>query len=131
MIRPTVELAVAINRAVRYDDEWFDEPDELVRLRAALDAIAVIDDVVTAAAVLMYRVTRAQAFGEGNKRTALLLGRWFLDRNGHDGRKSVAPDDRELFDLLVSASAGRDVEDRVVELLRARGGASRGRTTAP
>lgn len=66
MIRPSAELAVAINRAVRDDDEWFDEPDDLDRLRNALDAIAEVEDVATAAAVLMYRVTRAQAFGEGN-----------------------------------------------------------------
>lgn len=120
MIRPSLELAVAINRAVRFDDEWFDEPDDLDRLGNALEAIDAFDDVVTAAAVLMYRVARAQAFGEGNKRTALLLGRWLLDRNGEDGRRLVAPYDRDLFDLLVAASAGQNVEAEVVELLRGR-----------
>ena len=119
MIRPTVALAVAINRAVRHDDEWFDEPDDLDRLGKALDAIDGIEDVVTAAAALMCRVARAQAFGEGNKRTALLLGRWLLDRNGEDGRQFIGPDDRDLFDLLVAASAGQTVEAEVVELLPA------------
>jgi prophage maintenance system killer protein len=124
LIRPAVALAVAINRAVRHDDEWFDEPDDLDRLGRALDAVADIDDVVTAAGVLMYRVARAQAFSEGNKRTALLLGRWLLDRNGQDGRRVIASDDHDLFDLLVAASAGQNVEDRVVEMLRARGAAT-------
>lgn len=32
--------------------------------------------------MVVYRVAQARAFGEGNKRTALLLARWLLDRNG-------------------------------------------------
>ncbi|MHB1444223.1 MAG: hypothetical protein ACYCTI_04180 [Acidimicrobiales bacterium] len=28
-VRPSLELAVAFNEAVREDDEWFDEPDDL------------------------------------------------------------------------------------------------------
>ena len=122
MIRPTVELAVAFNRAVRYEDEWFDEPDDLVRLQRALDANAVVDDVVEAAGVLLYRVSRAQAFGEGNKRTALLLARWLLDRNGEDGARLLAPEDTALLDLLVAAASGRNVERDIIELLRARSG---------
>jgi hypothetical protein len=78
-------LAVAINRAVRHKDEWFDEPDDLDRLGWALAAIDVVEEAVEAVARLAFRVTRAQAFGEGNKRTALLLARWILDRNGQDG----------------------------------------------
>ena len=35
MIRPRVELAIAFNEAVREDDEWFEEPDDLERLAAA------------------------------------------------------------------------------------------------
>ena len=68
-------LAIALNRAVREDDEWFDEPDDLDRVDSALHAIDDIDDAVAAAGVLAYRVARAQAFGEANKRTALLLAR--------------------------------------------------------
>jgi len=74
LIRPTVELAVAFNAAVRTADEWFDEPDELDRLAIALAAIDDLEDAVTAAGVLAFRVTRAQPFGEGNKRTAFALG---------------------------------------------------------
>lgn len=118
MIRPTIDLAVAINRAVRHADEWFDEPDELDRLARALATIDEIDDPVNAAGVLAFRVCRAQAFGEGNKRTALLLARWVLDRNGEDGNSVLPPDDRHLAGLLVQAAAGLDVEAEIVALFR-------------
>jgi Fic/DOC family len=85
LIRPTLALAVALNHAARREDEWFDEPDDLERIQRALDAASDVNDPVTAAAVLAYRVAWAQAFGEGNKRTAFLLAKWILDRNGHDG----------------------------------------------
>ncbi len=120
MIRPSLELAVAINRPVRYDDEWFDEPDDLDRVERALAAIAEVDDVVTAAAALAYRVTRAQAFGEGNKRTAVALARWLLDRNGENGRQLLPVDYRVVPDLLVEAAAGRDVQERIIEVFQAR-----------
>ena len=120
MRRPSLELAVAINRLVRQDDEWFDEPDELDRLQRALDAIAGTDDPVTAAAVLAYRVARAQAFGEANKRTAFVLAKWVLDRNGEDGAALLAPDDRVFPALLVKAAAGHDVENEMIEVLRSR-----------
>ena len=61
---------MALNRAVRHDDEWFNEPDDLDRLARALVAIDPVEDPVEAAARLAFRVTRAQAFGEGDKRTA-------------------------------------------------------------
>lgn len=48
-----------------------------------------------------YRVVRAQVFGEGNKRIALLLACWVLDRNGVDGTVSLPADDRAAGDLLV------------------------------
>jgi prophage maintenance system killer protein len=113
-------LAVAINRAVRHDDEWFDEPDDLDRLGRALAAIDAVEDAVEAAARLAFRVTRAQAFGEGNKRTALLLARWILDRNGRDGFVLLPPDDREVAQLLIRAAAGENVEAELVTELRSR-----------
>jgi prophage maintenance system killer protein len=118
--RPSLDLAIAFNRAVRQDDEWFDEPDELDRVERALAAIDGIEDPVHAAGVLAYRITRAQGFSEGNKRTALLLARWVLDRNGIDGTSLIPPDDRDLADLLVQAASGADVEAALVELLRGR-----------
>jgi prophage maintenance system killer protein len=73
LIRPTLDLAVALNHGARQEAEWFDEPDDLDRVRRALAAIDDVDDPITAAATLAFRVARARAFGEGNKRTAFLL----------------------------------------------------------
>jgi prophage maintenance system killer protein len=120
LIRPTLALAVEFNRAVRDADEWFDEPDDFDRIEQALAAIGGIDDLIEAAAVLAYRVVRAQGFGEGNKRTAVLLTRWMLDRNGVDGARIVSADDLEFADLLVKAASGLDVETDLVTLLRSR-----------
>jgi len=118
--RPSLELAVAFNRAVRAADEWFDEPDDLARVERALAAIATIDDPVEAAAVLACRVARAQGFTEGNKRTALLLARWLLDRNGVDGACILPPEDREFADILVKSASGLNVENDAVALLTSR-----------
>lgn len=120
MKRPTLALAVAVNRSVREQDEWFDEPDDLDRVERAIAAIEAMNDPVEAAAVLACRLTRAQGFTEGNKRTGLLLARWVLDRNGVDGATLLPPDDREFADLLVKAASGLDVEDEAVTLLRRR-----------
>jgi prophage maintenance system killer protein len=113
-------LAVAINRAVRVDDEWFDEPDDLDRLARALEAIEDIEDPVAAAAVVAFRVAHAQAFGEGNKRTAFLLARWLLDNNGEDAFTLLPAEDRVLADLLVKAAAGSNVQRDIVLLLQER-----------
>jgi prophage maintenance system killer protein len=73
-----------------------------------------------AAAVLAFRVARAQAFAEGNKRTALLVARWVLDRNGLEGAAFLPPDDREMGALLVKAASGQDVGADFVALLSSR-----------
>jgi prophage maintenance system killer protein len=113
-------LAIALNHAARQDDEWFDEPDDLERIQRALHAVSEINDPVTAAAVVAYRVARAQGFGEGNKRTAFLLAKWTLDHNGEDGAALLPPDDREAADLLVKAAAGHDVQGALLDLLQSR-----------
>jgi len=118
--RPTLALAVAINRAVRAEDEWFDEPDDLERVQRALSALEGISEPVQGAAVVAARITRAQGFAEGNKRTALLLARWVLDRNGIVGAEILPPHDRAVADLLLLAARGEDVEARLVGLLTAR-----------
>lgn len=120
MRRPTLALAVAINRAVRDRDEWFDEPDDVVRVERALDSIGDLDEPIRAAGVLAFRVARAQGFAEGNKRTAFLLARWLLDHNGLDGRALLPSDDRVLADLLIKAAAGADVESEIITLIAAR-----------
>ena len=117
MIRPSVELAIAFNEAVREDDEWFEEPDDVERLAAALASIEAIEDPLEAAAVLVYRIARAQAFGEANKRTALLLARWLLDRNGLDGSLFLPADDLPLADLLIKAAAGNEVGEQILTLV--------------
>jgi prophage maintenance system killer protein len=118
--RPSLQLAVEINKRVRTSDEWFDEPDELDRVDAALRSISEISDPLDAAAVLAYRVTSSQGFTEGNKRTAVLLARWILDNNDLDGRSILDPDDRQLADLLVQAAAGEDVERSIIAFFRRR-----------
>jgi prophage maintenance system killer protein len=90
--RPSLSLAIAINHATRTADEWFDGPDDLARLERALGSIDNVEDPVQAAAIVAARVARAQAFGEGNKRTALLLAWWVLDRNGKDGAVFIPAD---------------------------------------
>jgi len=118
--RPSIEIAVAINRAARREDEWFEDPDDLGRVRSALAAIEAVEDPVAAAAILAFRVARAQGFVEGNKRTALLLARWVLDHNGIDGSAVIPADDRTFADYLVKAASGIDVENEIVSLLTAR-----------
>ena len=105
MIRPTLALAVAINRAAREADEWFSEPDDLERVERALGSIDGIDDPVRAASVLAFRVARAQGFAEGNKRTGLLLARWLLDRNGLDRPPCSRPTTATLRNSSSSLSA--------------------------
>lgn len=113
-------LAIALNHASREDDEWFNEPDELDRVENALHAIDNLEEPVEAAAVLAYRVARAQGFGEANKRTAFLLARWLLDRNGIDGAAVLPSDDRVVADLLVKAASGNDVQNEIVSLFKSR-----------
>ncbi len=120
MNRPPLRLAVEFNKRVRGDDEWFDEPDDLPRVERALASIDDLENPVLAAAVLAYRVTRAQGFAEGNKRTALLLARWLLDINGVDGGEIFPPDDRVIADLLVQTASGADVEQDIISTLAAR-----------
>lgn len=104
----------------REPDEWFEEPDDVDRLGKALAATDAVEDPVEAAAMLACRVTRAQAFSEGNKRTALLPARWLLDPNGQDGSRLLPAEDRGAAALLVRAAAGADLEAELLGLLRSR-----------
>lgn len=117
---PSVDLAVAINEAVREGDEWFEESHDLERVARAIDSVGQEVDSIVAAGKLAFRVARAQAFGEGNKRTALLLARWLLDHNGVDGQMILPVDDERLGELLVKAASGVDVETAIIELLTSR-----------
>jgi hypothetical protein len=55
LIRPDLELALALNEGVRAADEWFEDPDDLDRLESALHSIEELQDPVEAAAVLPVR----------------------------------------------------------------------------
>ena len=117
---PSLELIVAFNASVRHNDEWFDEPDDLDRIVRILDDLQTANDPLVAAGVATSRITRAQAFTEGNKRTALLVGRWILDRNDFDGGSMIPKDDFELANLLLDAARGADTDEKVVELFKSR-----------
>jgi hypothetical protein len=49
--KPGLRLAIEINKRVRSDDEWFDEPDDLDRVESALRSIDDFDDPLAAAGV--------------------------------------------------------------------------------
>jgi prophage maintenance system killer protein len=76
---------------VRAGEEQFEEAEDLGRVQQAQGSVQNVSDPVEHAALLANRVSRAQGFAEGNKRTALLLARWVLDRNGFDRSKLSPP----------------------------------------
>ena len=89
-------------------------------MERALVSIDDLENPLVAAGVLAYRVTRAQGFAEGNKRTALLLARWLLDHNDVDGGQILPQDDRVIADLLVQTASGADAEKEIISILEAR-----------
>jgi prophage maintenance system killer protein len=105
---------------VRDSDEWFDEPDDLDRIEQVLSELSSCSDPVDAAALAAARITQTQAFAEGSKRTAVLLARWILDRNGQDGRRMLPDHDDPLAQLLLHAARGADLKLEVTSLLRSR-----------
>ena len=105
---------------MREADEWFEEPDELERVEKVLVALMIETDPVAAAATVLSRLTRAQAFTEGNKRTATLLALWILHANGEEEDRFIFEDDSELGRLLLRAARGENVSEEVRELLESR-----------
>lgn len=120
---PTLDEVIACNELVRDPDELSPsaDDDDLDLVEAALDRARVVTDAVDAAGVLVYQIAAAQGFFEGNKRTAVLIGRWFLDANtDRDPDDLIRPDDRELGAILLRAARGDDVEKEIVALFRKR-----------
>jgi prophage maintenance system killer protein len=68
-----------------------------------------------AAAVLAFRLTKAQGFPEGNERTAITAGAMDPRHNGVDGRRNLDSSDRVLADLLVQPASGKDLKDEIVD----------------
>ena len=67
---------------------------------------------------ILYEITAAQGFYEGNKRTAVLLARWFIVTNmSIDPDALIPPDDERLGDLLIATARGDDTYRAVRELL--------------
>jgi hypothetical protein len=112
---PTLAIIVAINESIRHDDEWIDEPDEFDRIERPLESLQTETDPVTAAARAVGRIARSQAFTEGHWRTAVLVGRWILDRNGADGLSLMPEVDTELASLLLSAARRVDETEHVID----------------
>jgi prophage maintenance system killer protein len=122
---PTLEEAIACNEAVREPNEVSPsaDDDDLERVERALLRAGEHSDPIAAAASLAYEVTFAQGFYEGNKRTAVLLARWFIAQNTDlNPDLLIPPDDHSLADLLVAAARGEHVADDLEALLSERAG---------
>ena len=117
---PDLQQVVAFNASIRESDEWFEEPDELDRIEIILAALSDESEPVRAAAVAISRIARSQAFTEGNKRTALLVGIWILQNNGENPARYIPVDDLELGRLLLLAARGADILADVETLLASR-----------
>ena len=103
---PSLETVVAFNRSIRAADEWFDEPDDLARVARLVAALSTEADPIVAAALCVGGLAHSQAFTEGDKRTAVVVGLWIFDRNGLDGSKFILEDDKDLTGLLLRAARG-------------------------
>lgn len=120
---PTLSEVIACNEAVRDPDEASPsaEDDELDRVTEALARVRTETDPIDAAAALAHRLAAAQGFYEGNKRTALIVARWFLRENTDIDPAAIIPaEDRELGDLLVAAARGEEVSSAISNLFRRR-----------
>jgi hypothetical protein len=50
--KPSLRLAVEINKRIRQDDEWFDEPDDFDRVSRALASVDHEENPIVAAAIM-------------------------------------------------------------------------------
>jgi len=120
---PTLEETIACNEAVREPGEVSPTgaDDDLDRVAQALERSRAESDPIDAAAALAFELTSAQGFYEGNKRTAVLISRWFISVNTDiDPDRIIPPNDREFADLLVAAARGDRVAADIHTLLRGR-----------
>jgi prophage maintenance system killer protein len=87
-------------------------------LGRAQNYMAYTGDPAQAAAALAHGVGQAQAFEDGNKRTAFHLAHAWLDANGYG--YAVPPDDVELADHLIGYGEGTHTMDDTATLMRQR-----------
>jgi len=117
---PTLEEAIACNEAVRESSEVSTtaDDDDLDRVDRALRRAASQRDPIEAVASILYEITAAQGFYEGNKRTAVLLARWLIGINmSIEPDALIPPDDERLGDLLIATARGDDTYRALRELL--------------
>lgn len=87
---------------------------ESALLRAQNAAIYEEADIVRQAATLFWGIASSQAFKDGNKRTAVVLLRAFLNLNGYD----LTLSDDERFELTLAVAATHASLDEVETRLR-------------
>ncbi len=112
-----MNLVAAINKELREPDEFFGDDDELDRVERVLRGTEGIADPVRLAGALMSRLARAQAFAEGNKRTALAIAHLILSFNGVEPETYLPPEDAAIPNFLVRAARGEDVEHGVLKAM--------------
>jgi hypothetical protein len=120
---PTLDEVIACNEAAREPNETSPSADDdaLDLVERALERARNVTDPIDAAATLAFEITRAQGFYEGNKRTAVLITRWFVSVNTSiDPDRLIPPHDRGLADLLIRAARQDRVGDEILALLRSR-----------
>ncbi|MFY3741770.1 MAG: death-on-curing protein [Candidatus Nitrosomirales archaeon] len=107
---PTFEAIVAFNeREVIGSSEEYRLEDEK-RLRKILDdvkeygeGLSTKDALMKKASLLIFRITLVQPFHEGNKRTAYVSAKAFLNDNGF----SILAPKEEVFEILEGVVFGR------------------------
>ena len=116
---PSLDEVIACNEAVRDPDELSPtaEDDDLDRVERALERARAETDPIDAAAALAFAIAAAQGFYEGNKRTALIISRWFLRENTDLDPAVIIPDaDLEFGALLIKAARGADTFEAITAL---------------
>lgn len=122
---PTLDEVIACNEAVRDPDEASPsaDDDDLDLVSHALERTRQETDPVDAAAALLYEIAAAQGFFEGNKRTAVVIARWFIQANTTiDPDRLIGPDDHHLGNLLIATARGERNQGAMQALLRERAG---------
>ena len=120
---PTLDEVIACNEAVRDPGEasLSADDDDLDLMSRALERARIETDPIDVAAALLYEIAAAQGFFEGNKRTAVLIARWFIRVNTTiDPDQLIGPDDHRLGALMIATARGEPTEGAIRALLRER-----------